>query len=472
MQKPAYSMSIVPIKPNATVPPALLLKLLSENRSALSFTVREGTSIDVEKFNEVDSVEDELKEWQGILEKTKANYRTLCLMAFPEKFQPHEVQPWTILKDSKDKPLLLLACEGDFPKFAKEGHSEFFTLVNDHLGPKIEGLYKLLGNDPKKLMDHLRSKDFAADLDLLCGHRGVFEFMPAEGEPFAHGNNEIGGEYDWGRASNIYGYTEAVQEAGTAKPVAEPEKKRSKYADDTAPAVAPVAKPPAADPPARPIEKVAAELPKKRRIDVPRNLHGKRKKAFIRDALGTLPDTWDSMTFIEVDMETTVKSLADLNKTAVGPVKDMVAKEPTLIPVISGPQQAAVVGFIKKHLDGNSNRVENPLEIQKIESKLAVFTEVAGLTTGLDDLDSWPTSVMLAFVKEHPEAAWLAILEYRADRRKRKALMLQGDKKLSDLTGTEDPVEPGKTAPASPTPGTSSPPEIPAQPEIKKSRYA
>lgn len=480
MQKPAYSMSIVTVKPNETVPDALLIKLFSENRSAYGLVVREGTVINIEKFDEQDSVEEEVTEMRDIFNRTKSHYRQICLSALPEKFDKSEIQPWVILKDSKDQPILLVSCEGDFSKHTKEGQSEFFTLVNDYLGPKIEGLYKMVGNDPKKLMDYLRSKEFATDLEQVYGHRGVFEFMPAEGEPFAHGKNELGLEAQWGRASNVYGYTETVLEAGTAEVKPVEGSKRSKYAsDEPAPAQEPVAIPPKADPPKAPIEKVAAELPKKRRIEIPRNLHGKRKKAFVRDALGFLPDDWDSMSFIEVDMETTVNSLADLSKTAAAAPKDMRGKDPELksnvtenqpVPVISGAEQAAVNAFIKKYLDGNSNRVENPLEIQKIEAKLPVFTEVAGQTQGLDFFDSVRADILKNLVEERPQSAWLLILEYRADRRKRKQHQALGDKKLGDLTGTEAPLEPGKTLPASPEPGTVSPPEV--QPEVKKSRYA
>lgn len=486
MQKPEYSMSIITVKPNETVPKALLIKLFSENRSAIGLVVRDGTSIDVEKFAEMDSVEDEVKEYEGILDKTLKLHRQINLHSMPEKFDKSEIQPWTILKDSKDKPLLLVSCEGDFFRYTKKGQSESFTLVNDHLGPKIEGLYKLLNNDPKRLFEYLRGTEFAADLALLHGERGVFEFIPAEGEPFAHGTNKIGLEATWGRASNIYGYTEVVQEAGTAEVKPEEGPKRSKYASDE-PVIPrePVAIPPRADPPKAPVEKVASELPKKFRQDIPRNLHGKKKKAYIRDLYlqhtgkEDLPVDWDNMTFVEFEMQTTVKSLADLGKTAVG-VKDMKADAPVLktnaaenipVPVISGAEQAAVTAFIKKYLDGNSNRVENPLEIQKIEAKLPVFTEVAGQTEGLDFFDSIRSDILKNLVEERPQSAWLLILEYRADRRKRKALMLQGDKKLGDLTGTAAPLEePGKTAPASPGNGTASPPEV--QPEVKKSRYA
>lgn len=487
MQKPAFTVSITQVKPGDTIPPLLLLKLHQENQSAMGLVIQTAAGLEVEKFDERKSVEHEVKETTSILENTKKFHRMLCFCAFPDKFDKAEVQPWIILKDSKEKPILVVACEGDFSDYVNpgEGHSEFYNLVHEHLGPKLESLYKFGGNDPKKLNEFLRSSTFHDELDLLFNERGVFEFMPAEGEPFAYGDNKIGGEFGWGRASNIYGYTEAVQEAATAEaaaPVAEPPR-RSKYASDAPEGpVAPTVNPPAADPTkpnADPIAATASALPKKRRIEVPKTLHGKRKKAFIREALGgDLPPTWDSMSYIEVDVETTVNSLADLSKTtAVAEVKDMKATAPTpvasekaVIPVISGAEQSALTSFIKKYLDGNSNRVENPLEMQKIESKLAVFTEVAGLTTGLDEMDTWTTSVLNTFVKERPDAAWLLILEYRADRRKRRALMLQGDKKLGDLTGTEQPELPTEviTAPASPAPGTVSPPE----PEYKKSKYA
>lgn len=479
MQKPDYTMSIVQVFPGDTIPAGLLLKLHSENQSAMGLVVRDGNVLNIEKFDEMDSVEDEVKETAKILENTKKHHRMLCFSSFLAKFDTAEVQPWTVLKDSKGNALLVVACEGDFPGRSVDGHSEFYSLMHEYLGPKIEGLYKLLGNDMKKLIPYLQTAEFRADLDNVFAHRAVFEFLPNEGDPFTYGKNAIGGEFKWGRASNIYGYSESAQEAATPA-TAEPEKKRSKYANDTPDtalpdgvhrvpdkAPAPVTDPPKADPKPDPIATAAAAAVKGHHVTIPSNLHGKRKKAFIRNLLNDdLPPDWDNMTKVWVEHQGTVNSLADLSKTAVAPI-DMKGDAPKPVPVISGKEQAEVVGWIKKFLDGQSNRIDNPLEIQKIESKLPVFTELAALPTGLDDVDSWSASIMAAFIKSHPDSAWLLMLEYRQDRRKRKQLQLLGEKKLSELTGTEVPTkDSGTTAPATATAGTAS------QSEFKKSKYA
>lgn len=492
MQKPAFTMSIVQVLPNETIPEGLLLKLHSENQSAMGFVVQDSDGLVVEKFDEMDPVEDEVKETRGILETTKKFHRMFCFGSFPEKFDAGETQPWVILKNSKGEPVLVVACEGDFPGHTSEGHSEFYTLVHEYLGPKIESMYKLLGNDPKKLAEFLKSEDFHKDLNNTFAHRAVFAFMLPEGEPFAYGKNDIGGEFSWGKASNIYGYSESAQQAAT--PAEEP-KKRSRYsAEPDGPFRVPGTEPkpvievPRADPVKDPIKEAADKVAKGHWVEIPKQLHGKRKKAFIRAATATpdnpkgdLDPAWDNMTRVWVEHQTTVNSLADLDKTAAGAaVKDMKADAPEpvkataerAIPIISGAEQTQVTAFIKKYLDGNSNRVENPLEIQKSEAKLPVLTELAGLAEGLDYFDTCTASVLKTLITERPESAWLLMLEYRSDRRKRKQLQALGDKKLSDLTGTEEvPTEPLRTAPASPEPGTVSPPE-PAEVPFKKSRYA
>lgn len=501
MSKPDYTTSIVQVFPGETIPAALLFKLHSENQSAMGLVVRNGNLLDIEKFDEMDSVEDEVKETTLILESTKKHHRELNFHSFPEGFSSDEVQPWIPLKNSKGEPLLCVSIEGDFPGRATDGHSEAYAVMHEYLGPKIEEMYKVFGNDMKKLIPYLQSDGFHKDLDNLLGHRAVFEFLPSEGDSFTYGKtngkpvNEIGLEGTWGRASNVYGYSESAIAAATPATAEEPGKKRSKYADDGpdtklpdgvhAVPPKPVATPPKADPePVRnPIEKAAEQAVDGHWETIPTNLHGKRKKAYIRGLTvttehpkGALDPAWDTMTRVWVKHQPKVNSLQDLNKTAAAPsakaadVKNNVA-ENLPVPVISGAEQAAVTAFIKKYLDGNSNRVENPLEIQKAESRLPVFTELAGQSEGLDFFDGVRTDVIKNLVDERPQSAWLLLLEYRQDRRKRKMLMAQGDKKLGELVGTEveDPT-PGTTqAPESPAPGTVSPPvEAPK----KSSRYA
>lgn len=465
MTKPLHTVSIVPVKANETIPPTLLHKLLTENRSWLGFVVRETGQIVVEKYDDIgkDTVENHVKEFTGILDNTKSFPRMFCFGSFPEKFDSDEVQPWTVIKDSKGNPMLVVAMEGDFPGRGIEGLSEFYGLMNEYLGPKIESMYNLLGNDPEKLFNYLRSDTFAADLKNVYSHRAVFAFMPMTGEPFSHGQNELGGKYSWGAASNVYGYTESAQEAATPAKVEAPVK-RSKYSSDApekpveVPKVIPEV--PKADPKVEtdPVKVAADATAEGRYEDIPKNLHGKRKKSYIRGLMGgELPANWDNMTRVFVKHETTVKSLSDLAHTAIG----QTVKEPAaVVPVISGAQQAAVVDFIKKHLDGNSNVIANPLELQKQESKFPVFTELAGVT--LEEVDMWPITAKKAFVTSHPEAAWLLLIQYGSERRK--------NTKLGDLVGTGN----GKTDTTVQPESLALIPSKPVEeaPPIRKSKYA
>lgn len=484
--KPAYTSSLCYVRANEVIPPTLMHKLLSENRSAIGFCVRTEKGLDIEKFDEVgkSTVDENFKIFNGIVNNTKKYDRLFCFHSFPEKFESAEVQPYAIIKDSKGNAIVVVSAEGDFIGYGVDGlHSEAYGVLHDYLGPKIEAMYELLGNDPGKLDKYLRSKTFKDDLGKVYGHRAVFEFMPANGEPYTHGKNEIGLEAGWGRSSNVYGYSESViAAAAPAEPEPVAARAISKYAD-AEPAPAPAVKPAAAPtapapatptipqnnpPTADPIAAAAAKTVTGHKEKIPTNLHGKRKKQFIRGLLnGDLPKNWEGLTEIWVEHTASVDSLEELPKLGVtaNGAKDMRAAEPTpvkttadgAVPVISGQQQAAAIEFFGKFLDSSSNQIQNPLDAQKDEARYPVFSELmkAKLPNGLDDLEGMPVTALLSFLKQHPETMWLAVLEYRRDRINRKLSAVAGDKKLSELTGTQVPTKP-TTAAASPSASTPS----------------
>lgn len=479
--KPPFTQSIVQVNANETIPPALLMKLLTENRSYLGFVVREAGSMVVERFDDIEDepVEKHFKEFTGILENTKKFSRMFIFGQCPEEFETAEVQPWTIIKDSKGSPMVVVAIDGDFPQHVGDGKtSEAFNYVNDYLGPKIEEMYALFGNDPSKLDTYLRGPAFGKDLALTYGHRAVFEFMPLVGLPFTQGKNEIGCEVTWGRASNVYGYTESVMEAATPIAPAEPSK-RSKYSDDPAPAITPApSTAPAVPKPEIPVpmnnpapvkDPVAAAADKTVNghwEDIPTNMHGKRRKKWIRDITGgDLPPNHENLKKVWVQHEATAKSLADLLKigvTATG-AKDM---KTDVHPVISGAQQAAANEFIKQYLDDSSNRIQHPLDAQKEEARFPVFSELMkkSMPTGLDDIETWPVTALKAFLLTHPELSLLMTIEYRRDRTNRKQSAAMGDKKLGELTGTIAPVS---QSPTGTTTSTAAP-----EPAKRTSKYA
>lgn len=467
--KPLYTHSIVNVKANETMPEMLLRKLCTEYPSYVGLVVREPSKLEVEKFLELDAdPEVRFQKINRINSNTKKFPRQFIFGAFPAEFDEDEGQPWTIIKDSKGNRMLTVACEGDFPgRESAEGYSEAFVVVNEYLGPKLEEFYKLAGNTPSKLFDYLSSTSFKKDLDNLQGFRAGFAFMPTVGEPIMLGNfreeGKGGSDYSWGSCTFNHGYSDPVIAAATAEP-AKPKKGTiaSKYDDDVivepAKPLAPVPSVPQVIPatPKDPIAKVATELVSNEAVRwaPPAGVHGKGLKKAYRDMLGHLPDNWQQRPSFMIKAK-------DDPAPAAAPAKpkDMKEEAPKpVLPVIDGNQQAKAVDFIKKFLgDGSTVIDEHPLETQKQEANLAVFSELCLKSGKLEEINRWPVSGIFAFCKENPQVAALLLIELRRDRINRMTSVKDADKPLGELTGTV--IQPVVVPPPIPSP---EPAELPA----------
>lgn len=487
--KPKYTTSIALVPSNYSLPDMLLRKLVSENPTACGFVVREPDKLVVEKFPHIDGVEKNLKFLETFFKNTTKFTKMVCFHDFKGEFDEDETQPFTLLVDSKKNPVLVVAIEGDFPtQTSKEGFSEAYVLFNEWLKPKIEQMYALMGNSVNKVVDYMKTAQFANDFALVTSHRGVLTVMPPVGEAFvltkyAEGAEHLELEGDWGEVSNAYGLTASALEAATAvkvEPKEEPKPvtKASKYADED-PAPKPDVVVPLDPKPAEgPIEKVAENMQEtKIAWTPPKNLHGKALKASYRSVNdGVLPEDWDQRPMIMITAQKNVSSLKDLDKTSAAVVKDMKpaaaapAKLSDTLPVIDGIKQKAAVDFIKKYLgDGSAAVDEHPLETQKRESKLAVFSQLVMKSGKLDEIYKWPTAFFFAFAKEHHEAAALGLIEMRSRIRQLEEQLKIGDKTLGELTGsaiaTPAPVD---------SPAVTAPKEEPKveEPPVKISKYA
>lgn len=474
MHRPSHLISIVDVKAGQLMSETFLKKAVTECRSGIGLCVREPGRLVVEKFHDMVDTEKTFELLKRINTSTQKFPRHFYFCSFPVEFDEDEVPPFTVIKDSKGNPILIVACEGDFKveNLANEdGFGESFVLVHEYLGPKLEEMYKVLGNNPGKLFEYLKTDTFSNDLKQVTGHRGVFSFMPSLGEPFILGDpKDLGTEFDWGRASNAFGHTESTTAAATPLAAAEPppvKKNVSKYdSDDDAPAApAKPAAPPApkVDPPkAVPkepdvIEHVAKTVVESEYIDwtPSANLHGKKLKQAYRSVNnGVLPKDWVNRPTLRIKATRTTKTM-EPSQTAVVPLASAAAakvaaagkNEPTSkldvlkVPVITSKQQADGVDFIKKYLgDGSLVMDEHPLEAQKEESKLHRFSELVLKSGDLDEVMNWPTAGIFKFVKDNPELAALAIIEYRRDRKNRQLTATAGDKTLKELTNTEAPL--------------------------------
>lgn len=475
--KPLNTSSIVQVKSGEVIPPTLLRKLAEENKSAFGLVVREPDRLVVEKFHKLDDIDKQMKFLDTLMEGTKKFPRMFIFHDFAPEFDEDETMPWTVLKDSKGNPLLVVAIEGDFPKHVDNEYSESYMLMHDWLGPKIESMFKLVGNSPAKLLEYLHSAQFENDFVQVIGHRGVIGFMPTIGDPWVMEKNEIGvvGKTPaWGSASNAYGYTESVIAAATPakEEPAKIEGKSSRYA--TAEEPKPEVQVPKVEPTKpTPVEKVADDL-QPAEIDwaPPQGVHGKSlKQAYRAVNNGVLPDNWRDRPTIRIKTKTSVKDFKEM-PTLTG-AKDMTKSDakPTdnkvlTMPIISGAQQSKSIDFIKKYVGDSSAVIQDPIDAQKEEAKLAKFSQLVLKTGNLDEIDRWTTAFIFAFVKDNPETAALAIIELRAALQSKVKAVASADKKLGDLTGTEQVTEkPPAETPAQPLPA-------PAEEPGRKSKYA
>lgn len=496
--KPPFTYSIVNVYGGKTIPDTFLAKLNNENRSAFGFVVQEQSGLVIEKFDELDTSEKEQATQKKILEQTVKFNRMFIYCQFPAEFDEDEVPPYAVIRNSKKEPVLVIAIEGDFPgRTGTEGESEAFVVLNEWLGPKIEEMFKIFNNDPAKLTEWLKGDSFAKDFANVYSHRGIISVMPATGVPFMVGKNDIGEQFPWGEASMAYGYTESTNNSASPAPAAEAPaekpKKVSRYATnaaDPAPIPEPKKEEPKPDvkvpeqpkPVTDPVHKAADQVIEEIDWKPPPGVHGKKLKALYRQMnSGVLPTNWQDRPSLRIKAKTKVNDLKDLSQTAVGPLANAAAVAASTtaasasaktagdvtLPVISGDEQRNAVEFIKKHLGDSSKQLdESPLETQRMEEKLPVFSELVLKSQSLDELERWPTSGIFAFCKQNPEVAALALVEYRRDRINRKLSATQGDKKLGDLAGTGVHT-PTPTAPI---------PEIPSKPAEhqprKTSKYA
>lgn len=486
---PKFNTSIVNVFANETPPDTFLAKLLSENKSAFGMAVREPTGIVVEKFPKIENGQKAIDLLKDITSNTKKFPVMFCFHAFPAEFDEDEVQPYTILKDGKNNPILCVAVEGDFPNYAgdEEGYSEAYKLVNDWLGPKIEGIYSLVGNNPTKTIEYLKGAQFASDFKKEFGFRASLSFMPSQGDPFTIEKNELGLKATWGDASQAYGYTEAAIAAATVeeKPVEQP-RKASKYATDPAPAEtkppAPVPQSPSvpqvpAQPAKTPAEQVAKEM-----VEVemdwtpPASLHGKKlKEAYRQNNNGILVTNWQDRPTIKIKVKKPL-TLPDKTASTTTTTNTPVANDKGVytMPVISGEKQKAINEVIQKRLGDGSAVIKDPKEAQKTEEKLAKFTELFPQHfKNIRGIEKLKTEFLFFLGKEHYEAVVLALIEARAEIRRLDDIIASNEKTLGELAGdktqaTTSPVNP----PSTPSPDPVKEPVVPAATAPKKSKYA
>lgn len=210
-------ITIVHKLPKQIVAEDYLKIVLRERPTAFGFAAREGDKIVIE--NSAKSLMmNEINELQ------KAFHNDHLLMAFMkadknEVVLPDDVPPFVVSNGKEDDQLKIFLAtmyEGNFVKYkGMDGkHSPEYCVFDAEVYPKLLQLFKDCGKDWNKFGDELRTDGkLHKTLGNYFDKRGAFAFMLPTGDPIFFGENDLGGQYDWGNTTNAHGYKVAVASA-------------------------------------------------------------------------------------------------------------------------------------------------------------------------------------------------------------------------------------------------------------------
>lgn len=303
----------------------------------------------------------DLKSFKDIQESFQDSTILFFAGNYPEGYLKEDRQPFNLLRDEKDKVLMVGFLEGDFEGFQKEGskHSGEFFAANEYLAPKLSYLYGLVGNDMAKLIKELQSPVNIRDLRNTFEDRGTMILMPYTGDIITCSENPDEKEFSWGGTSKTYGYQEKTPEPVEAPPkeeekeISEMEKKIAAFkARKAAEAAGTTVEPakavetkatealraPTFPPPDAKGELSSEELQWKHKLEKPApgnrwaapplNSNNSNKKAWYNKRRTTLPSGWKDSVPIQVPITAMGAALAEAKAKSPLPTATAVPQTP------------------------------------------------------------------------------------------------------------------------------------------------
>jgi len=435
--------SVILEKKAGQIIPKEMIELALKNCPTVSgFAVRDGDGIAYEFSDKATSADAIMKLQDAVKEHPLFLFLGNWVNGFDVK---KDIQPFC-LKDGEDNNIVAYFCEGDFPKHTKAGRTDEGNLSADFIDPILSDIYETVEGDPGKFTAKLHSPVFKTQLQATIGHRGLFAFLPPIGDPIVIGQNELGGEFEWGNTSQLFGFGEKKAEVPITAAVAEGagkvKRKFSSFLGGTheKPAASvPETKPTAIEAPKPPVEApktdTAITAGKVQVFPPPKLTGGARNKWFRLMNGGELPPNHQSQkTAVHVSPEVSeiAKRFNSISTQAeVGQLEDALKGKSTetQAPVASGQPPASQIlrpspadylptmndqemtettKLLAAWYDKDKAKRPSPLDIQKAEAKWPVFSEKVGIK--LEEILFWPVADIGALPDK---AKTLLILELR-----------------------------------------------------------
>jgi hypothetical protein len=369
-----------------------------------------------------------------------------------------DLQPYVILRNSKDEVVVVAFLEGLFPKYHEKDsqHSDAFLCAFKHLLPTLFDKYASHEEDLSKLSKSLGDLHMQLTVEGMIGERGMITLFLATGEILSYKRPDDMNyrEFEWGWTSKHFNYAESsfpLQAAATPG-----RKIFGKPNSNIKSTIAPPASNPAgvqSVPDVKRTNTAISALATAPQVTVSTAVgtavwvrvppqytvkHKSQVKKHFKDFIGACPGNWRDLPIVQVTTPLYLKnpdlipkelivaapggSLATektpaTNAATAGKVTETIGKEvvPQVVTdstVMSPDTLIAVSNFMKRKdiqekiqqrkltikAQGSAEMLIDPKELQAQEKKNPSFCQQAGMD--LDDTASWTVDQCIAMAKD------------------------------------------------------------------------
>jgi hypothetical protein len=200
--------TILQKKAGQVIPKEMIELALKNCPTVSGFAVRDGDGISYEFSDKATSADSIMKLQDAVKDHPLFLYFGNFTNGFDIK---KDIQPFC-LKAGEDV-VVAYFIEGDFNKFSdpKSERTDEANLSSTLVDLMLAEMFENVEGDTGKFTAKLHSPLFKAQLMATIGHRGLFAFLPPVGDPIVFGQNELGGEFEWGNTSQLWGFGKVAE---------------------------------------------------------------------------------------------------------------------------------------------------------------------------------------------------------------------------------------------------------------------
>lgn len=342
-----------------------------------------------------------LSEFMEMQEESKNLLTGLFFGEAKEGINAEDYQPFTLIADANNKPLVTAMVEGEYyqdehkdSKFSGEYH-----MVNDILIPTVQDYWTNCGGELPKLIEKMKAPHFKRIVDSTSVNRGVVVVITQDGQvlKFEKGNT-LGATFSEFWTSNKLGYEEkSSQDAVIEKP------NRVGFVRRAVAAVVPAIVATKAAP--EPVKADTAVVPPRVKIKPDPDLvkkSGNRLKGFYENNCVSVPNNWREGPEAEANDAYLAKHSGKWKKAdeALREVKEKVLGVPVkpeekkpFVPIITPKTKDTINSLIKSEKVQALLAENRVLEPAKSETrKLGSFSEQQGIS--FEEMFRWDTEIL------------------------------------------------------------------------------